>query len=127
MARTDAIGLWADMGIVDASPLSWLKFPNQAVWGNSVFRITLLSDDVSLQGTHLWIRQEFPDSNFTQAHKYYPSDVPQLLELPIPKDVFDRNVTVRSISVRRSYKRFERSSIVDYPLCRVQLEELAGY
>lgn len=127
MTDTDSLGLWISLGVLQLRPDSWLKFQRQATWGNKTFRIIFTSPEVPTS-TYCWIRQHFPSTgDVTPALRYFPKEEPQIIELPIPPELADRNNSlIRDIEVKQNWPR-RFGVTVPTPLFTIRLEELAGY
>lgn len=120
---SDSLGYWRLLDRLTVSG-EWQKLRQEALWGNNTFRITCESDPRLTVGW-VWIRQVFPPGTVTQALRYYPKEVPEIIELIIPPDLQQRNVTQRAIEVCRRLPWKLGRSLITNPVI-LKIEELAG-
>lgn len=126
MTQQDDLGLWNNLGTIQATIDRWQKPQRQATWERDIFRITFqgnLDDVVSF----VWIRQEFLEGAVTPAKRYYPKPEPQLIELPIPADLRANRIGVRSLEFKQAERYTRSMGWNGFPPIPLKIEELAGY
>lgn len=122
---TDDIGVWNDLGVVSPGTDQWLKFPVTAVGSNSTLRLTFFCNNFPAVKSRLMLRPNYTTASTGDTGKVIwirPESNRQIIEVPIPKDLFDRSVYFRDFEAKK-YLRFNRYVTYDYDWS-VKLEEL---
>lgn len=125
---TDDFGVWNQLGIIVPQWNEWVKFPVISNGANSVFRATAIWPNFDEVRGWVWVRSNYGTSSgeiVSQAIRYYPKPEPQILDLPIPKDLFDRSIYLRHIEVKKllRLRKLGRTPEVNW---QMKLEELWG-
>ncbi len=124
MPFQDDIGLWENLGELRPVPNQWLKFQRVATEGNAAFRLKFSGDFG--KSNYLWLRARYETAQTVQTgriYRIYPTEEPQLIEYPHPKDFELRNVFFRSFEVQKKVRaRLHRTTnIGNYT---IRMEEL---
>lgn len=127
---SDDIGVWNNLGTVQAQLKTWLKFPVTATGANATFRATFICSNWDKLSSYVLFRPRYQTANSDQVGtsiRIYPNQQPSIFEIPIPQDLQDRSIYFRDIEV---YKvRYCRSRLVGITLdanLDIKLEELWG-
>lgn len=128
--RTDDIGVWNDLGMVQALKKLWVKFPITATGANATLRASFLCSDWSKLSSYILIRPRYTTSNSDatgEATRIYPATTPVIFEMPIPADFQERSVYFRDFEVYKVSRRRPRLvGITPDANLQVRLEELWG-
>lgn len=102
--------------------MNWLAYPESSITSET-FRVTFLALPTTTF-SWVWIRPYYIPERFGvgPSRRVYPSEDPQIIEIPIPQDLRDEGMTVRDIQIKKGYRyRIGRSPDGPYT---VKLEEL---
>lgn len=129
----DDIGTWNHIGSVTPKINQWLTFPTQSDGGLATFRLKVICSQPERINSVCYIRSRYKTKNSNQvdrAIKIFPeSHVNDLLliELPIPQDLFDRSIYVRSIEIKKIGSFRSGIGIRDDVNYLIELDELWEY
>lgn len=127
---TDDIGVWNNLGTVQAEKKQWLKFPLTATGANATIRASFFCSDWTKLSSYILIRPRYNTANSDQtgnAIRIYPQSTPVIFEVPIPQDLQDRSVYFRDFEVYKVSRRRQRYvGITPDANLQVKLEELWG-
>lgn len=126
MTYSDSLGLWTSLGVISATIDRWQKFYRQATWERDTFRVTF-QGNLNTVESFVLVRQVFPEDLVTPSIRYYPKSEPQILHLPIPADLSQNNIGVRSIEVKQAERYRKWMGWKEYPPIPIKIEELSGY
>jgi hypothetical protein len=126
---TDDIGVWNDLGTVQAIKKQWIKLPLTATGANATVRASFICSDWSKLSSYVLIRPRYKTANSDQtgnAIRIYPAQTPVIFESPIPQDLQDRSVYFRDFEIYKvgRYRRY--IGITPDANLQVKLEELWG-
>jgi hypothetical protein len=127
---TDDIGVWNNLGTVQAEKKLWTKFPMTATGANATIRASFICSDWSKLSSYILLRPRYKTSNSDQTGntvRIYPSQTPVIVEMPIPQDLQERSVYFRDFEVYKvSRRRTRYIGITPDAILQVKLEELWG-
>lgn len=127
--HTDDIGVWNNLGTLTPVPDQWIKFPVISNGANALFRVTFFALNFAKVRSYLLLRESYSTaqtSQVTEARRVYVRQEQQLLEIPVPKDLFDRTIYLRYLEAKKVYFR-PRGLGITYDLdWQVKLEEIWG-
>jgi hypothetical protein len=128
--RNDDIGVWNDLGTVQAEKKLWLKFPQTATGANATLRASFLCSDWNKLSSYILIRPRYTTANSDAtgaAFRIYPATTPVIFEMLIPKDFQERSVYFRDFEVYKvSRRRTRLVGVTPDANLQVRLEELWG-
>ncbi|QSJ17684.1 hypothetical protein JYQ62_02055 [Nostoc sp. UHCC 0702] len=128
--RTDDIGVWNDLGTVQAVKKLWVKFPVTATGANATLRASFLCDNWTKFSSYILIRPRYSTANSDQtgeAVRIYPAATPVVFQSPIPADFQERSVYFRNFEVYKvGWRRTRLIGITPDANLQVRLEELWG-
>ncbi|WGV25967.1 hypothetical protein [Halotia branconii] len=128
--RTDDIGVWNDLGTVQAEKKLWVKFPTTATGANATLRASFLCSDWDKLSSYVLIRPRYTTASSDatgETAKIYPATIPVIIEMPIPADFQERSVYFRDFEVYKvSRRRTRLVGITPDANLQVRLEELWG-
>ncbi|MBG1267747.1 hypothetical protein [Nostoc sp. WHI] len=127
---TDDIGVWNDLGTVQAEKKVWLKFPQTATGANATIRVSFQCSDWSKLSSYILIRPRYTTANSDAtgaSARIYPATTPVICEMHIPADFQERSVYFRNFEVYKVSRRRPRFvGITPDAILQVRLEELWG-
>ena len=124
----DDVAVWKNLGTITPEFLTWKKFQETSTGGNSVFRVKFTCSDFSKVRSFIWLRPRFQTAQTNQverATRVYPKPDDMILEFPVPKDLFDRNLYFRDFEIIKG-RSYSGRGIITEPIYQVQLEEIWG-
>lgn len=128
--RTDDIGVWNNLGTVQAEKKLWVKFPQTATGANATLRASFLCSDWNKLSSYILIRPRYTTANSDatgETVRIYPATTPAVFEMPIPADFLERSVYFRDFEVYKvSRRRTRLVGVTSDAVLQVQLEELWG-
>lgn len=126
---TDDIGVWNDLGTLDPVIYEWTKFPVTAVGGNATIRASFFCSEWNKINNWCLLRAKYTTAQTAQvspAIRVYPSQIPRILEFPIPQDLMDRNIFFRDFEVIRKTRYIRYIGRLPGANWQIKLEELWG-
>jgi hypothetical protein len=127
---TDDIGIWNDLGTVQAEKKQWIKFPMTATGANATIRASFVCSDWTKLSSHILLRPRYKTANSDQtgsAVRIYPSQTPVVIEIPIPQDFQERSIYFRDFEVYKvSRRRARLVGVTPDAILQVKLQELWG-
>lgn len=130
MTITDDIGVWNNLGTVEAVKKQWIKFPVTATGANATIRASFICSDWNKLSSYILLRPRYQTANSDQTGntvRIYPSPTPVLIEMPIPQDLQERSVYFRDFEVYKVSRRRPRYiGITPDANLQIKLEELWG-
>lgn len=124
----DDVAVWKNLGTLTPEFLTWKKFQETSTGGNSIFRVKFICTDFSKIRSFCWLRARFQTAQTNQveqAIRIYPKPENMIFEIPVPKDLFDRNIYFRDFEIIKGRKYRGKGTITE-PAYQVQLEEIWG-
>jgi hypothetical protein len=130
MTTTDDIGVWNNLGTIQAQKKLWVKFPTTATGANATLRASFLCSDWDKLSSYVLIRPRYTTANTDatgEATRIYPALTPVIIEMPIPSDFQERSIYFRHFEVYKvSYRRTRLVGVTPDANLQVRLEELWG-
>jgi|SRR6476469_265178 len=123
----DEVGVWNQLGELTPIPAQWSKFPVISNGMNGVFRATFFCESFPRIHSYALVRAEFftaRTSQFTQPIRVYPRPEIQIFEMPIPRDLLDRNIYLRHIEVMKIFRHSKYIGVTSDIQWRFKLEEI---
>lgn len=123
----DELGVWNQLGQVTPIVGTWSKFPVISNGANRTFRATFFCVNFAKIHSFAYIRSEFFTANTSQvvpAIRLYPKQETFIFELPIPKDLLDRNIYLRHIEVMKVFRRTKPIGFTSDIDWTIKLEEI---
>jgi hypothetical protein len=124
---TDDFGVWNDLGTIQPVVGNWIALPETAVGGLDLLRFSFIYPSSADINSYILIRSIYKTGSnalFSKAIKAYPSQDTTILDIPIPKDLKDRDIYFRDIEIRK-YIYGYKYLVPDYQW-QVKVEELWG-
>lgn len=124
---SDDLSIWNDLGTIEPIYNQWVVFPVQSNGGNAVFRVRWICVDFDQIRSYVWVRSRFQtqqSNQVTQAIRLYPKSDDQIFEMPIPQDLLDRGIRLRSVEVKKYIQSLRYVGIVPDIAYSMRLEEI---